>query len=285
MAGADSAWAGALVAPEKERESKPRKTGITMVIDKGLGLAATRDLMEAAAPYIDFHKLGFGTSLLYGGALLKEKIRLIRSFGVEVYPGGTLLELAGAAGRVEAFLERARELGFTAVEVSEGTLDVSPAERARRIRLAKEAGFAVVTEVGKKARGLRLDPAAVAAAVEADLALGAQYVIVEGRDSGSGVGVYDDRGDPIPALVEEILAQVSQRERLIWEAPLDRQQKFWLKRLGCNASLGNVQPPDVLALEAMRQGLRGDTLKEALERAGPLFGAGVEDRAGFCRKP
>lgn len=256
-----------------------------MVIDKGLGLSATRDLMGTAAPYIDFHKLGFGTSLLYGGAVLKEKIRLIRSYGVEVYPGGTLLELAGAAGRVEAFLERARELGFTAVEVSEGTLDVSPAERARRIRLAKEAGFTVLTEVGKKARGTRPGAAAVAAAVEADLALGAAYVIVEGRDCGTGVGVYDEEGAPIPALVEEILAQVSQRERLIWEAPLGLQQRFWLKRLGCNASLGNVQPPDVLALEAMRQGLRGDTLKEALERAGSLFDVHVEDRAGFCRNP
>lgn len=263
-----SPWGNALHAPVRGRERKPRRTGVTMVIDKGLGLAATRDLMETAAAYIDFHKLGFGTSLLYGEALLREKIRLVRSWGVEVYPGGTLLELAGAAGRVEAFLERARELGFTAVEVSEGSLDVSPAERARRIRLAKEAGFVVLAEVGKKASGSRLDPSAVADAVASDLALGAAYVIVEGRDSGSGVGVYDAGGYPLARLVEEILERVEQPERLIWEAPLLAQQKFWIERLGCNASLGNVQPQDVLALEAMRQGLRGDTLKAALDASG-----------------
>src|SRR5690606_19466580 len=146
-----------------------------------------------------------------------------------------------------------------------GTLEVSPAERARRIRLAKEAGFAVITEVGKKERGSELDAEATAAAVEADLALGAAFVIVEGRDSGTGVGVYDAQGNPRTWLIEAILERVGDRERLMWEAPIVSQQKFWLRRLGCNASLGNVQPFDVLALEAMRQGLRGETLKEALD--------------------
>lgn len=239
-----------------------------MVIDKGLGLRATEDLMEVAAPYIDFYKLGFGTSLLYDEALLREKIELIRAHGLEVYPGGTLLELAGALGRVEAFLERAKELGFTMIEVSDGSLEVSPSERARRIRLAKEAGFLVITEVGKKERGSTLDVEATAAAVEADLALGAAFVILEGRDSGTGVGVYDSQGNPRTGLIDALLDRVGARERLMWEAPIVSQQKFWLKRLGCNASLGNVQPSDVLALEAMRQGLRGDTLKEALNSGG-----------------
>lgn len=254
--------------PVSGREAKPRRRGLTMVIDKGLGLGAIRDLTAVAAGYIDFIKLGFGTSLLYPAPVLVEKIRVLREAGVQVYPGGTLLEVAVYQGAAAEFLVAAARLGFSYVEVSDGTIDLPPAVRRDLIRRARDMGFGVLAEIGKKDSGRALVPEEVWEQAAADRAAGAELVIVEGRDSGRGVGIYDAGGQIREPLLEAIAAGFEGADGVMWEAPQTHQQQALLLRFGPEVNLGNVQPADALALEAMRRGLRGDTLRRCLAGVG-----------------
>ena len=147
------AWEGVIDWPVRDRASKPREQGWTMVIDKGLGLHAIDDLMQMAAPLIDVVKLTFGTSAFYTHDLLKEKVRTIVAHGVHCMPGGTFQEVAIWQHRLEPYLDRARALGFDAVEVSDGTIELDPGTRADAITKAVAAGFRVLSEVGKKDPG------------------------------------------------------------------------------------------------------------------------------------
>lgn len=265
---AGSWWSPPVSHPIGQRESKPRARGLTMVIDKGLGLAGTRDLMQLTAPYVDFIKLAFGSALLYPPRLLAEKIRIIRAAGVEVYPGGTLLEAAVHQGTAPQFLIWAAQAGFTSIEVSEGTIDLAPGQRRDLIRRAADMGFGVLTEVGKKDPLQPLLPALVAEQAAADLAAGAGQVIIEARDSGTGVGIYDPAGEIREGLLEDIVtavvAALGSLDPIVWEAPRTSQQRALLLRFGPHGSFGNVQPADVITLEAMRVGLRGDTLRQCV---------------------
>ena len=278
-------WLGAVAAPPVPRPVKPRNYGLTMVIDKGLGVRQTADLLELAAEAIDYIKLAFGTSLLYPAPVLCQKIEMIREHGIHVYPGGTLYELAHVEGRTRAFARSARALGFTVLEVSEGTADLTPDDRLRMIDAAMEAGLKVVTEVGKKDSRVRLEAPQVIEQVAADLAQGSHLVIIEGRDSGQGAGAYDDQGRPRLDLVDEVLRGVDRPEVLMWEAPQGKQQLYWIQRLGPGVNLGNVQPHDVVALEATRCALRGDTMRQALRGLTEVFGGGAKESGGMCRRP
>ncbi|NMP24956.1 phosphosulfolactate synthase [Sulfobacillus harzensis] len=255
------AWIDILDFPFKNRTEKPRKTGLTMVIDKGLGLTDTRDLMELASNYIDHLKLTFGTSAFYNTRLLRQKIELVKSYGVHIFPGGTFLELALLQGRIFQYLDRARDLGFTGVEISDGTINIDEETRYNTIKLARTYGFElVVSEVGKK------DPRDQATVplnqqVNQDLEAGSDVVIVEGRESGEGVVIYDDDGNILGDELDAMVKNVRDPGRLLWEAPQKKQQQELIMRFGPNINLGNVQPGDVLALEALRVGLRGDTLR------------------------
>lgn len=253
-------WLQTVLQPN-EVCGKPRCQGLTMVIDKGLGRAATTDLLDMAANHVDFLKLGFGTSLVYPPGVLEDKIALAQSYGVAIYPGGTLLEVAELQGTAEAWLERACRLGFNAIEVSEGTIQLTPARRRELIQSATSRGLRVVTEVGKKQKGTRLEANYVHDQVAADLSAGAEKVIIEGRDSGRSVGVYDDEGRLNESLLEAILAGVPDPTVVIWEAPMVTQQQQLIIRLGPTVNLGNVQPEDVITLAATRVGLRGDTFR------------------------
>lgn len=235
-----------------------------MVIDKGLGVEASRDLLRLAADHIDFWKLGFGTPLVYSKRELLRKIRVVKDHKVDIYPGGTLLEIAFWQGKGSEFIARAADLGFTAIEVSEGTIDLDPKDRQRLITEAARRGLRVLSELGKKDSAKDLNVKDVPRLVRMDLEHGAEWVIIEGRDSGVGVGVYDAGGQARSDLFETIVAEVEQPNRLIWEAPQVKQQQEWLLRFGPNVNLGNIQPQDVISLEAMRQGLRGDTLRQHL---------------------
>lgn len=259
-----SPWEESVLVPQVGRSLKPRRTGLTMLIDKGLGVRQTQDLLDTAAPYIDYVKFAFGTSLLYSGPVLEEKIAAIRERGIAVYPGGTLYELAHAQGKTKAFARRAKELGFTALEVSEGTIELTWDSRREMIDAARSAGLAVVTEIGKKDPSVRLEAGRVVEQIARDRQAGAQLVIIEGRDSGVGVGAYDGHGRPRFDFVDDLLQEVDDLSVLMWEAPLGAQQLFWIQRLGPDANLGNVQPADVLTLEATRQALRGDTMRAAV---------------------
>lgn len=265
-------WRDILDFPLAGRHPKPRVNGLTMVIDKGLGLTETRELLEMAADYIDFIKLGFGTSALYSAKLLQEKIQLVRSYGVDIFPGGTFLEVAVLQGKLDAYLETSRQLGYTFVEVSDGTIEMAPEERELAIIKARQAGFQVISEVGKKDPRDRVSTMHIHEQIEADLACGAFKVIVEGRESGKGVVIYDSKGDIKQDELEDLVHGVRDLTVILWEAPLKQQQQELIMRFGPNVNLGNVQPSDVLAMEALRVGLRGDTLRATLRSQ--LAGAG-----------
>lgn len=264
------AFAGIIASPLGKRTEKPRRAGQTMVIDKGLGLSETGDLLELAHPWVDYMKLGFATSALYSAHLLRAKTALIRSYGVHVYPGGTFLEIALHQGCLGRYLERVQELGFDFVEVSDGTISLSTARRREAIRRARELGLGVITEVGKKEADTALDPRFALEQVQADLEEGASKVIVEGRESGRGVGVYDQDGRPRTDDVDLLVSGLSDPTALMWETPLKAQQEAMILRFGPNVNLGNIAPADVLAAEALRQGLRGDTFRAAIERGAAM---------------
>ncbi|MCL6635209.1 MAG: phosphosulfolactate synthase [Peptococcaceae bacterium] len=263
MSGQASAniWLEMLRFPLGGRTKKPREQGLTMLLDKGLGLGETKDLFNTAGDYIDFLKLGFGTSALYSQAQLEEKIHLAVSAGIDIYPGGTFLEIAVLQGKLKEYIKLAKSLGYTAIEVSDGTINISPEVRERAIAMAAETGLKVLTEVGKKNPDEKAPVDDYVRQIRQDLASGAYRVIVEGRESGRNTGFFDREGRFIAAEIEEIIAAAGAPQLLIWEAPLKEQQQDLIIRFGPNVNLGNISPYEVLALEALRVGLRGDTLR------------------------
>jgi len=258
-------WPADWADPSRMRAVKPRRTGLTMVIDKGIGTREFHDLLELAGEYIDVYKLGFGTSALYPVPILQEKLELARAHHVTIMPGGTFYEVACQDAPVESYLARLQALGFNGIEISDGTLSISRDERTQAIARAAESGLTVFTEYGKKTAGFQAEVDELAATLEADLAAGASYVIVEARESGN-VGVYDRQGEVDSSFLSAISSRLgSNANRLIWEAPRKEQQVALLTALGLDVNLGNIAATDVLALEALRRGLRGDTTRLALE--------------------
>ncbi|MCL5046953.1 MAG: phosphosulfolactate synthase [Actinobacteria bacterium] len=264
MEDKSKAWREVFEFPVRGRSAKPRNTGLTMLIDKGLGLTETRDLLQLASDYIDFIKLTFGTSAFYSTQLLKEKIALVRSYGIQIFPGGTFLELALIQGKLDKYLARGKELGFDAIEVSDGTITMSDEVRRRTIQQALEQGFQVITEVGKKDPSEKVPQSRILNLIHSDLECGAFKVIVEGRESGKGVVIYDHEGNVDRNELEGLASGVASVRNLLWEAPLKNQQQSLILRFGPDVNLGNIHPEDILALEALRVGLRGDTLKVSL---------------------
>jgi phosphosulfolactate synthase len=263
----DKAWEGVFLAPCPGRSAKPRRSGLTMVIDKGLGGHVLEDLVSTAGDYIDIVKLTFGTSAFYDREVLKKKNRFLSSAGIDVMPGGTFLEVSVWRNTLPAYLARARELGFTAIEVSDGTIEINRSARRDIIRRARDKGFRVYSEVGKKDPAEAPSIEVIHELIREDLGNGAFKVIIEAREAGRGVGIFDKEGKTRSEEISRILAGGSKSEDLIWEAPLKNQQQDLILRFGVNVNLGNIPPEEVLALEALRQGLRGDTLRRAYRDA------------------
>lgn len=259
------AWSGVFHGAGAERTTKPRRAGINMVIDKSLGARSLADLLETAGDSIDHIKLAFGTTIALSERGVRDKIQLMRSYNIDVYPGGTLLEAAVFQGALLEFLHRARDLGFTMIEVSDGTITMSPARRADAIHCALDLGFHVITEVGKKDPRKKMPAGAMQAQIAADLAMGARYVIIESREGGKGIGIYDQNGKVNVPELDALVGGLEDLDRIVWEAPQCSQQAYLIERFGPNVNLGNIQPPDVLALEALRCGFRFETLRHAVE--------------------
>ncbi len=254
---------GVFEMPVPGRTVKPRKEGLTMIIDKGLGLNGTQDLLDSAADYIDFIKLTFGTSAFLDLDYTAEKVEMVRDFDIWICPGGTFLEVSVWQNTYPKYLKRCKELGFNAIEVSDGTIEIDMKTRADCIKRAVDMDFMVVSEVGKKDPDDKVATSKLHEEIAADLKNGAFKVIVEAREAGKGVGIYDKDGKPKDEEVEAIIKGLDDITKLEWEAPIKNQQQFLILRFGTNVSLGNVPPEDILALEALRNGLRGDTLKKA----------------------
>ncbi len=267
MTGArDEAWGDAIAPLLEPRTRRPRTTGITAVIDKGLGLRAVDDLVEMAGPLIDHVKLGFGTTAAIPAELVMRKVARLVEAGIVVYPGGTLLEAAWTVGCLPEFIARARELGFTAIEVSDGTVDLPEASRREAIHRAQDAGLDVVTEVGRKDPQRQLSTAEMVDRIHADLDEGVSLVTIEARESGRGTGIFDQSGQVVSSVLETLLTSVRDPARVLWEAPLQDQQTHLILRCGANVNLANIAPGEVLALEALRRGFRFDTLRVAIQR-------------------
>lgn len=273
------AWGQLLPDLAPERESlRPRRRGLTMILDRCQGLAAMADLLEMVGAYVDHVKFSFGTSVLLSEAFIRRKNELIRSYGIEVYPGGTLAEAMLLEGVFPQYLERARALGFSAVEISDGTVTMSQQVRSDAIKRARDAGLKVISEVGKKNPQIELSAAQICEQIGADLALGVEQVIVEARESGAGVGIYDASGAIRQEKMTAILEQLRGHEDdIIWEAPRQGQQAQLILRYGPNVNLGNVKPIDVLGLEALRRGLRFETFRHFAPRLVVPAPAGEND--------
>jgi len=259
-------WRNLLTFPLGDRLAKPRTQGLTMILDKGIGLGETRDMLATAGQYIDFIKLGFGTTTLYSSDILEEKINLIKAHNIDIYPGGTLLEVAILQDKLEEFLYLSKQLGFTCIEVSDGTIQLKPEVRERAITMARELGFKVLTEVGKKVGEDNPPIPEMAKIIRNDLKSGAFKVILEGRESGINVGLYDVHGNFIKDDLDLLLAEIEDPRIIIWEAPQKNQQLELINRFGPNVNLGNIAPGEIMALEALRVGLRADTLKTAIDQ-------------------
>ena len=238
-----------------ERSAKPRTTGVTHVLDKGLGPGQVADLLAVAADYIDIVKLGWGTAAVTTS--LPQKIAAYRDAGIPVCLGGTLLEVVLTQGKLEEYVAWAKDIGVDHVEVSDGTIRLDHAEKIRVIeRLGRD--FTVLSEVGNKSEGVIFAPKRWVQMIQKELEAGAWKVITEGRESGT-VGVYHADGKVKEGLIEEIREAIDPG-RLLFEAPGKKQQVWFIKHFGSDVNLGNIAPDEVISVETLRLGLHGDTL-------------------------
>lgn len=246
-----------------ERTSKPREKGITMVMDKGLSLEEARNFMSVSHPYVDLVKLGFGTAFVTPN--LKEKLAIYQSFNVPVYFGGTLFEAFLIRNQFEDYINVCKEFGIQYMEVSDGSISIPHAEKCGYIEKLTKVGI-VLSEVGSKDAAHIIPPYKWIELMRAELEAGSTYVIAEAREAGN-VGIYRGSGEVREGLVQEILTQIPE-EKILWEAPQKAQQLYFLELIGCNVNLGNIAPAEMIALETMRIGLRGDTFELYLDKNG-----------------
>jgi phosphosulfolactate synthase len=250
------------------RAAKPRARGITHVLDRGLPLAQAADLLAANGPYVDVWKLGWGISYLDPN--LAAKLDLLAGHRVLASPGGTLLEIAWAQGRAAEFLDWARACGFPCVEVSAGTVAMDDAAKQDLIEQAARH-FIVLAEVGPKDPRVHLTPEQWAQAVSRDLQAGATWVLAEGRASGT-VGIYDPSGAVRQDVIEAVVS-VTDPGSVVFEAPRENQQAWFVRRFGPDVNLANVSPADALGLETLRLSLRADTYQAWSPGPAPARGA------------
>lgn len=241
-----------------ERTSKPRRSGITSLLDGGVSLGLFRDVVESFHPLIDYIKLGWCTAALTPS--LRDKITIAQSHDIDCYFGGTFFEKALLQNKLPEFRRFCRDLACNHVEVSNGTIQLDNQEKCRYIReFARD--FRVLSEVGYKDpdRSIRLHPAAWVEFVREDLAAGATYVTMEARESGRS-GICRPSGELRYGLIQEILLSEVDKSRLIFEAPNKTLQTYFIREVGANVNLANIDFTQVLALETLRTGLRADTL-------------------------
>ncbi|OWT33854.1 phosphosulfolactate synthase [Methanobrevibacter sp. 87.7] len=245
-----------------ERESKPRDKGITMVLDKGLGYDTAKCLMEIAGDYVDYLKFGWGTTVVQNERIVKAKVKMYKKHDIQPYTGGTLFELAYLENKIPEFFEEAKRLGFETIEISNGSTNLPYDEKIYYIKQAKDFGFNVISEVGKKNPALdkELSLEDRVKYMNAELEAGSTKVIVEAREGGKNIGIFDENSNVKEDEVDYILNNISNPDDIIWEAPKKDQQVYFILKLGSDANLGNISTDEIISLETIRRGLRGDTL-------------------------
>lgn len=242
-----------------DREEKPREKGVTMMMDKGLSMREVEDFIDSSGHLTDLVKFGFGTSIVTRN--LADKVKLYQSANIRPYFGGTLFEAFVARGQFDEYRKFITKYGLDLAEVSDGSIILSTKKKCGFISdLAKD--FTVLSEVGSKEEGILISPAKWIKMMQTELDAGSWMVIAEARESGN-VGIYRPNGTAHTLLVNKILAKIP-GERILWEAPIKAQQVWFIKLLGANVNLGNIDAKSVIPLETLRLGLRGDTFFEFL---------------------
>lgn len=244
-----------------ERTVKPRKSGVTMMMDKGLSVRGVEDFIEASGHLTDIVKFGFGTSFVSQN--LEKKIELYQNAGIRPYFGGTLFEAFYARGMVKEYLNILDKYNLDLAEISDGSIIIDHDEKCELIQsFSKDR--TIMSEVGSKDSGIIVSPAKWIKMMSSELEAGSWKVIAEGRESGN-VGVFRPNGTAHTLLINRIIAKVNP-EDILWEAPKKTQQVWFIKLFGQNVNLGNIAPNEMIPLECLRLGLRGDTFFDFLPK-------------------
>jgi phosphosulfolactate synthase len=242
-----------------DRTEKPRESGYTMVMDKGLSLREAEDMIDSSGDFIDIVKLGWATS--YVTSQLDQKIKLYQNAGIPCYLGGTLFEAFVIRDQFDDYLRVVDKYDLEHVEVSDGSITMGHDDKCDYIqRLSKN--YTVLSEVGSKDAAKIIPPYKWIDQMRTELEAGAWKVIGEARESGN-VGLFRDSGEVRQGLVEEILTQIP-KDKILWEAPQKSQQVWFIKLCGTNVNLGNIATNEIIPLETIRLGLRGDTFHDHL---------------------
>lgn len=243
------------------RPVKPRETGFTMVMDKGLSLREVEDFIETSGDYADIIKLGWATSYVY--PKLKEKIALYRQAGIPVYFGGTLFEAFYIRNQFDDYKRLLDKFDVSHAEISDGSIDLNHDTKCEIItEVSKQV--TVLSEVGSKDANQIIPPSKWVELMNKELSAGSWKVIGEAREGGN-VGLFQSNGDVRSGLIQDILSHVP-ADKIIWEAPIKSQQVFFIKHCGANVNLGNIAPLELIPLETIRLGLRSDTFHEFLPK-------------------
>ena len=242
-----------------DRPSKPRESGLTMVMDKGLSCRQAEDFLEVAADKTDIIKLGFGTSTVTPS--LTRKLEIYQEANIPVYFGGTLFEAYVIRNQFDDYKRLLNKYNITQAEVSDGSMEISEDQKCEYIS-SLDKDFTVLSEVGSKDAEKIIPPYKWIAMMKAEIAAGAWKVIAEARESGT-VGIFRNSGEIRSGLIEEILQHIP-LDTILWEAPQKVQQVWFLTLYGHNVNLGNIAPNEIIPLETLRLGLRGDTFNHWL---------------------
>ncbi|MES2794961.1 MAG: phosphosulfolactate synthase [Bacteroidota bacterium] len=244
-----------------ERSLKPRQNGLTMAMDKGLSIRQVEDFLSTSGTYTDIVKLGWATS--YVTPNLSEKLAVYKNAGIPVYLGGTLFEAFVVRNQFEDYLRVMDKYKLEYVEVSDGSLEMESDVKCEYIRRLAQ-NYTVLSEVGSKDEAKIIPPYKWIKLMKMELEAGAWKVIGEAREGGN-VGLFRSSGEVRQGLVEEILTEIPS-EKILWEAPQKAQQVWFVKLLGANVNVGNIAPNEVISLETIRLGLRGDTFDFFLDK-------------------
>ena len=237
------------------RPEKPRDRGLTMVMDKGISFQEAEMLIESSAKFIDIIKFGFGTALVSDN--IKNKIQLYKKHNIKIYLGGTLFEAFVVRNMFKEYCHLLKDLEIDTVEISDGSIKLDHNKKCEYINKLSSKGMTVFSEVGYKSASKIMAPSKWIELMSKEIEAGSWKVIAEARESGN-VGLYRSGGEVRSDLIEEILTKI-EKDKILWEAPKKQQQVFFIKLLGANVNLGNIGTNDIIPLECLRQGLRGDT--------------------------
>ena len=237
-----------------KRPVKPRTNGLTMIMDKGLSLNEAENMIVLKSELTDIVKLGFGTSLLT--RYIDKKISLYREAGIDVYTGGTLFEAFIVRNQLDDFYRLMDKLKLEMVEVSDGCIQMEHEKKCELIhKLSKD--FKVISEIGSKDESLTIEDDKWVSYMKKELEAGSWKVIAEAREGGN-VGMFETDGEIKEQLIKKITKEIDE-SNILWEAPLKKQQVWFINELGANVNLGNISPNSIISLECLRLGLRGDT--------------------------